>query len=123
MFPRVRPVAAVTHVFFGCGQLDEEFALHLLAESFSDLSGEDRGEEAMNGGGASEFEGRIPVNPDGGLLANGEPVGASGLRQVHEICVQLRGEGGARQVPNQPKTGLTHVYGFPGASCVTVLTR
>jgi len=73
--------------------------------------------------GASEIDGKLPINTDGGLLANGEPIGASGLRQVYEICLQLRGDAGARQVPGKPKTGYTHVYGFPGVSCVTVLTR
>ena len=73
--------------------------------------------------GATEIGGRLPINTDGGLLANGEPIGASGLRQVHEVCVQLRGDAGARQVPGNPKTGYTHVYGFPGVSCVTVLSR
>jgi len=58
-----------------------------------------------------------------GCLANGEPIGASGLRQVHEICAQLRGQGGARQVPNVPKTGYTHVYGAPGLSGVTITSR
>jgi acetyl-CoA acetyltransferase len=73
--------------------------------------------------GVTEITGRLPVNTDGGCLANGEPVGASGLRQVHEICVQLRGEGGARQVAGQPKVGYTHVYGAPGISGVNILTR
>ena len=41
----------------------------------------------------------MPVNTDGGLIANGEPIGASGLRQVHELVRQLRGEAGDRQVP------------------------
>lgn len=72
--------------------------------------------------GYTEIGGKLPVNTDGGCLANGEPVGASGLRQVYEICVQLRGEGGERQVPNQPKTGYTHVYGAPGLSGVTILS-
>ena len=44
--------------------------------------------------GATEIGGRLPVNTDGGCLANGEPIGASGLRQVHEIVTQLRGEAG-----------------------------
>lgn len=73
--------------------------------------------------GATEYNGRLPVNTDGGCIANGEPVGASGLRQVHEICVQLRGQAGARQVPNAPKLGYTHVYGVPGISAVTILQR
>jgi acetyl-CoA acetyltransferase len=72
--------------------------------------------------GRTEITGRLPVNTDGGCLANGEPIGASGLRQVHEICVQLRGDGGDRQVLSQPKTGYTHVYGAPGLSGVTIIS-
>jgi acetyl-CoA C-acetyltransferase len=80
-------------------------------------------QEALIRQGATEIGGSIPVNTDGGLLANGEPIGASGLRQVHEICLQLRGAAGARQVPGSPKAGFTQVYGFPGVSAVTVLSR
>ena len=72
--------------------------------------------------GATKIDGRLPINTDGGLMANGEPIGASGLRQVYEIALQLRGDAGARQVPGKPSVGLTHVYGFPGVSCVTVLS-
>jgi len=72
--------------------------------------------------GVTEITGRLPVNTDGGCLANGEPVGASGLRQVYEICLQLRGDAGARQVPNAPKVGYTHVYGAPGISGVNILS-
>jgi acetyl-CoA C-acetyltransferase len=50
-------------------------------------------------------------------------MGASGLRQVFENVVQLRGDAGPRQVPGQPKTAFTHVYGAPGISACTVLTR
>lgn len=73
--------------------------------------------------GATLIGGSMPVNTDGGCLANGEPVGASGLRQVYEVCVQLRGEGGRRQVPGDPKVGYTHVYGAPGISGVNIITR
>ena len=55
-------------------------------------------QEAMVAGGETEIGGRLPVNTDGGCIANGEPIGASGLRQVHEVVTQLRGEAGARQV-------------------------
>jgi acetyl-CoA C-acetyltransferase len=79
-------------------------------------------QEALVRDGETALDGRIPVNTDGGLLANGEPIGASGLRQIHEICLQLRGRAGRHQVPGAPKTGFTHVYGFPGVSCVTVLS-
>ena len=73
--------------------------------------------------GDTEIGGRLPVNTDGGCLANGEPVGASGLRQVYENVLQLRGDAGARQVPNNPKVAYTHVYGAPGISGVNILTR
>jgi len=48
--------------------------------------------------GVFELGGELPVNTDGGCLACGEPIGASGLRQVYENVVQLRGAGGGRQV-------------------------
>jgi len=73
--------------------------------------------------GATRIDGRLPVNTDGGCLANGEPVGASGLRQVAEIVAQLRGEAGERQVPGEPRVGFTHVYGAPGVSACAVLSR
>lgn len=73
--------------------------------------------------GLTEIGGALPVNTDGGCLACGEPIGASGLRQVYENVVQLRGRGGARQVPGEPKTAYSHVYGAPGVSAVTILER
>jgi acetyl-CoA acetyltransferase len=72
--------------------------------------------------GATKIDGRLPVNTDGGCLANGEPVGASGLRQVYEIVAQLRGAAGERQVPRDVRVGFTHVYGAPGVSACTVLS-
>ena len=71
--------------------------------------------------GHTAIDGSMPINTDGGCLANGEPIGASGLRQVYEVVAQLRGECGDRQVPNDPKTGYTHVYGAPGLSACTIL--
>jgi acetyl-CoA acetyltransferase len=72
--------------------------------------------------GRTKIGGRLPVNTDGGCLACGEPIGASGLRQVYENVVQLRGEAGARQVEGA-KVGYSHVYGAPGLSAVTILER
>jgi acetyl-CoA acetyltransferase len=83
----------------------------------------DGDQEAWLANGWTEIDGRLPVNTDGGCIANGEPIGASGLRQVYEICLQLRGQAGRRQVPDDPKVGYTHVYGSPGLSGVTVLAR
>jgi acetyl-CoA C-acetyltransferase len=73
--------------------------------------------------GATEIGGHLPVNTDGGCLANGEPIGASGLRQVHEVVLQLRGDAGDRQVPGSPRVGFTQVYGAPGVSACAVLSR
>ncbi|MEV8409894.1 thiolase family protein [Streptomyces niveus] len=73
--------------------------------------------------GATEIGGALPVNTDGGCIANGEPIGASGLRQVYEVVQQLRGRAGERQVPGAPRVGFTHVYGAPGVSACTVLSR
>ena len=82
----------------------------------------DGDQEEWLANGWTEIDGRLPVNTDGGCIANGEPIGASGLRQVDEICLQLRGQAGVRQVPNNPKVGYTHVYGAPGLSGVTVMS-
>jgi acetyl-CoA acetyltransferase len=80
-------------------------------------------QELLIKSGATEVGGRLPVNTDGGCLANGEPIGASGLRQVHEIVLQLRGEAGERQIPGAPRVGFTQVYGAPGVSACAVLSR
>ncbi len=83
----------------------------------------DGDQEAWLAEGRTEIVGKLPVNTDGGCLACGEPIGASGLRQVYENVVQLRGQGGGRQVPGNPKTAYSHVYGAPGVSAVTILER
>ncbi|GAC1635118.1 MAG: thiolase family protein [Mycobacterium sp.] len=83
----------------------------------------DGDQEKLLADGATEIHGAMPVNTDGGLIANGEPIGASGLRQIHEIVRQLRGEAGDRQVPGEPKVGFTQLYGAPGTAAATVLTR
>ena len=72
--------------------------------------------------GAGDRRSRCPVNTDGGLIANGEPIGASGLRQVHEVVLQLRGQAGDRQVPGNPRVGYTQLYGAPGTAGVSILS-
>jgi len=85
---------------------------------------EDGEQEKLLAEGATEIGGRLPVNTDGGLLANGEPIGASGMRQVHEIVKQLRGQAGAnRQIPGKPTAGFAQVYGAPGTAAATILTK
>ena len=93
--------------------------MHLAENGFC-ADGEQEGWIAV---GRTEIGGDLPVNTDGGCLACGEPIGASGLRQVYENVVQLRGAGGARQVPGAPKTAYSHVYGAPGISAVAILER
>jgi acetyl-CoA acetyltransferase len=79
-------------------------------------------QEALLADGATEINGPMPVNTDGGLIANGEPIGASGLRQIHELVRQLRGEAGDRQVGGTPRVGFAQVYGAPGTASATILT-
>jgi acetyl-CoA acetyltransferase len=69
--------------------------------------------------GATSLGGRIPVNPSGGLLSKGEPVGASGLGQVYEIVRQLRGRCGERQV-EAARTGMTLAVGAGGNCSVMI---
>ena len=57
--------------------------------------------------GSLELDGRLPSNPSGGLASKGHPVGATGCGMIYEIVTQLRGEAGGRQVPRNPKTGMT----------------
>jgi acetyl-CoA acetyltransferase len=83
----------------------------------------DGDQEAWLADGRTRIDGALPVNTDGGCLACGEPIGASGLRQVYENVVQLRGAGGGRQVPGNPRTAYSHVYGAPGVSAVTILQK
>jgi benzoylsuccinyl-CoA thiolase BbsB subunit len=59
---------------------------------------------------ATWIGGRIPVNPSGGLLALGHPLSASGVRNIAEIVLHLRGQAGERQTPNA-KVGLAHMLG------------
>ncbi len=72
--------------------------IHLAENGFC----ADGDQERLVAEGALEIDGALPTNTDGGLIANGEPIGASGLRQVHEIVLQLRGQAGDRQVPGEP---------------------
>lgn len=60
--------------------------------------------------GRTEITGDIAVNPSGGLLAKGHPLGATGLGQIAELVWQLRGEATGRQVEN-PKVALAHCSG------------
>jgi acetyl-CoA acyltransferase len=72
--------------------------------------------------GATALGGRIPVNPSGGLLSKGHPIGATGVANMVEIVEHLRGEAGARQVEGA-RIGLAHVLGFGSAAAVHILEK
>jgi acetyl-CoA acetyltransferase len=69
--------------------------------------------------GDNTYGGKFVVNPSGGLMSKGHPIGATGLAQCYEIVNQLRGTAGQRQVPNA-KIGLQHNLGLGGAAVVTM---
>jgi acetyl-CoA acetyltransferase len=72
--------------------------------------------------GSTQMNGATPVNPSGGLLSKGEPLGASGLGQVIELYRQLRGEAGRRQVPNA-RLALAHTVGRGANASVIILQK
>jgi acetyl-CoA C-acetyltransferase len=65
--------------------------------------------------GITNLDGKMPVNPSGGLKARGHPISPTGVAQIVEITNQLRGKCGERQV-NDPKLGLTHNVGGAGGT-------
>ncbi|MEV7749082.1 thiolase C-terminal domain-containing protein [Streptomyces griseofuscus] len=70
--------------------------------------------------GATTYGGRWVVNPSGGLISKGHPLGATGLAQTAELVWQLRGAAARRQVEGA-RVGLAHNIGLGGAAVVTVL--
>ncbi|MEY9842300.1 acetyl-CoA acyltransferase [Streptacidiphilus sp. EB103A] len=72
--------------------------------------------------GATTYGGRWVVNPSGGLISKGHPLGATGLAQCAELVWQLRGEAEERQVAGA-RVGLAHNIGLGGAAVVTMLRR
>jgi acetyl-CoA acetyltransferase len=74
--------------------------------------------------GATQIDGRYPVNTGGGLIAYGHPVGATGIKQVAEVANQIMGRCGDYQIKNAPSTGITaNMGGDDRTSVVTILRR
>jgi acetyl-CoA acetyltransferase len=92
--------------------------MHMAENGFC----KDGEQEAMIANGDTRIGGRLPVNTDGGCLACGEPIGASGLRQIFENVEQLRGRANGRQVEDA-SIAYSQVYGAPGISGCVVLER
>ena len=75
--------------------------------------------------GLTRLDGPIPINTSGGLKTKGHPVGATGVAQLYEVWIQLRGKTGKRQVPNRNlRVGAAHNLGGTGGTCTfTILER
>ena len=100
---------------------DTDSASELLA--YRDLGLCGPGDEAaLLRSGRTTLGGDLPVNPSGGLLSKGEPLGASGMGQIHELVQQLRGRSGSRQVAGAA-VGVGHVMGAGHNASVVVLSR
>jgi sterol carrier protein 2 len=102
------------HDCFSTNELISYEALGFAAEGEGHLLVE---AQATTYGGAGPV-----VNPSGGLISKGHPLGATGLAQCSELTWQLRGEAGARQVDGAA-VALQHNIGLGGAAVVTVYTR
>ena len=64
--------------------------------------------------GFYDADGKVPCQIDGGLKCFGHPIGASGLRMIYEMYLQMQGRAGERQRKDEPRFGLTHnLGGFP----------
>jgi len=72
--------------------------------------------------GATKLGGRIPFSTDGGLIGRGHPGGSTGLAQIWETTLQLRGEAGSRQVPDA-RVGLCHMVGGGSVCLIHILKR
>lgn len=72
--------------------------------------------------GQTKLGGRIPFNTDGGLIARGHPGGPTGLAQIHELVLQLRGEAGKRQVEGA-RVGMAQLVGGGSVCCISILER
>jgi len=92
--------------------------MHMAENGFC----EDGEQSAMLKNGDTGLGGKLPINTDGGCIACGEPIAASGLRQVYENYTQLKGRAGKRQVEGV-RLAYSHVYGAPGVAAVSILEK
>jgi acetyl-CoA acetyltransferase len=92
--------------------------MHMAENGFC----EDGEQAAMLKNGDTGLGGKLPINTDGGCIACGEPIAASGLRQVYENYTQLKRRAGKRQVEGV-RLAYSHVYGAPGVSAVSILEK
>jgi sterol carrier protein 2 len=101
------------HDCFSCNEMISYEGLGLCPEG--------KGGEFVDSG-ANTYGGQVVVNPSGGLISKGHPLGATGLAQCAELTWQLRGKADARQVEGA-KVALQHNLGLGGAAVVTLYRK
>jgi acetyl-CoA C-acetyltransferase len=126
-FPAVALAGQKAYRMAGCGPGDIEFAeLHdcfTIAEiiALEDLGFVAKGEGGpLSEAGHTALGGKLPVNTSGGLKSKGHPVGATGVAQLCDLVLQMRGEAGPRQVARRSR-GLAQNLGGSGATCVVTI--
>jgi acetyl-CoA C-acetyltransferase len=126
-FPAVRRAADRAYKMAGLGANEIQFAeLHDCFTIAEIIASEDLGFCKRGEGGPYAFEGCTlrtgprPVNTSGGLKAKGHPVGATGVAQICDLMLQIRGEAGERQIPRN-QIGLAENLGGSGATCVVTI--
>jgi acetyl-CoA C-acetyltransferase len=127
VFPSVQLAGEQAYTMAGLGPADIDVAeLHDCFTIAEIVASEDLGfTEKGQGGpfaaaGCTSIGGRIPINTSGGLKAKGHPVGATGVGQICDIVMQLRGDAGERQVARH-RIGLAQNLGGSGATCVVTI--
>lgn len=126
-FEAVKTAGRKAYAMAGVGPADVQLAeIHDCFTIAEIIAIEDLGFVPKGEGGPYTFaghtclHGQLPVNTSGGLKSKGHPVGATGVAQICDLAVQLRGEAGARQVPRH-ELGLAQNLGGSGASCVVTI--
>jgi len=123
--------AAVTRVYEAAGVGPEDIDVCELHDCFAQnevISYEslgfcpEGGAEKFVDDGDNTYGGKVVINPSGGLLSKGHPLGATGLAQCYELTHQLRGSADKRQVEGA-RLGLQHNVGLGGACVVTLYGR
>jgi len=126
-FPAVKAAGEKAYKLAGVGPKQIDVAeLHDCFTIAEIIASEDLGFTPKGQGGpfaasgATAITGQIPINTSGGLKAKGHPVGATGVGQICDIVMQLRGDAGERQVAKH-KIGLAQNLGGSGATCVVTI--
>ena len=126
-FPAVKAAGEKAYKLAGIGPQQIDVAeLHDCFTIAEIIASEDLGFTPKGQGGpfaasgATAITGQIPINTSGGLKAKGHPVGATGVGQICDIVIQLRGDAGERQVAKH-KIGLAQNLGGSGATCVVTI--